>query len=197
MKVSDIKVGKRHRKDLGDIDALAASIRDLTLLHPVVVTVEGELVAGERRLEAVKRLGWTEVPVTIATTIAGAAKAMRAERDENVCRKDFSPLEIDALATQLTELERPAAEARQRAGTPSVKLTEGGETRSKVAEAVGRSPTTVTKIQAVAQAAREHPAVYGDIAEEMDATDKIDPAYTKLADRSLKPGAPASLDSRT
>jgi len=38
MKVSDIKVGERCRKDLGDIAGLARSIADVGLLHPVVVS---------------------------------------------------------------------------------------------------------------------------------------------------------------
>jgi ParB family transcriptional regulator, chromosome partitioning protein len=64
--VSHIKVGsERHRKELGNIDGLAASIADVGLLHPIVVKSDGTLVAGERRLAAVKQLGWTEVPVTI------------------------------------------------------------------------------------------------------------------------------------
>ena len=37
MKVADIKVGKRIRKDMGDLDGLAESIRELGLLQPIVV----------------------------------------------------------------------------------------------------------------------------------------------------------------
>ena len=64
--ISQIRVGnERHRKELGDIDGLAASIADVGLLHPIVVKSDGTLIAGERRLAAIKQLGWTEVPVTI------------------------------------------------------------------------------------------------------------------------------------
>lgn len=34
IKISDIKVGRCHRKDLGDIAGLAASIEKIGLLHP-------------------------------------------------------------------------------------------------------------------------------------------------------------------
>ncbi len=64
-KISDIRVGKRHRKDLGDIEGLAASIREIGLLHPIVITADGTLLAGQRRLEAHKLLGRTEIPVRI------------------------------------------------------------------------------------------------------------------------------------
>ena len=50
--VNKIRIGKRHRRDLGDIDGLARSIGDLGLLHPVVVRPDGKLIAGERRLAA-------------------------------------------------------------------------------------------------------------------------------------------------
>lgn len=42
--VDSIQVGNRHRKDLGDIDALAASIERDGLLQPITVTPEGVLV---------------------------------------------------------------------------------------------------------------------------------------------------------
>jgi ParB-like chromosome segregation protein Spo0J len=63
--ISSIVIGKRHRTDLGDIDALARSIAEVGLLHPIVIRADGKLVAGERRLEACKRLGCTTIPVTV------------------------------------------------------------------------------------------------------------------------------------
>jgi hypothetical protein len=38
-----IQIGERRHKDMGDIESLARSIRDVGLLHPVVVTVLGVL----------------------------------------------------------------------------------------------------------------------------------------------------------
>jgi ParB family transcriptional regulator, chromosome partitioning protein len=65
MSVDEIRVGRRHRRDLGDVDALAASMRELGLLHPIVVTPDGLLLCGERRLCAARLLGWNKIPVTI------------------------------------------------------------------------------------------------------------------------------------
>ncbi|MFG2623238.1 ParB N-terminal domain-containing protein, partial [Streptomyces sp. NPDC048507] len=65
--LSDIRVGKRDREDLGDLAGLQASITAVGLLHPVVVTQDGDLVAGGRRLAAVTGLGWETVPVTVVT----------------------------------------------------------------------------------------------------------------------------------
>jgi ParB family transcriptional regulator, chromosome partitioning protein len=55
MKTTDIEVNGRHRQDLGDLDDLAASIADVGLLQPLVVNGKGKLVAGVRRLEAVRK----------------------------------------------------------------------------------------------------------------------------------------------
>ena len=69
--IADIVVGKRHRKDMGDIPGLAASIAEHTLLHPVVIAPDGVLIAGERRLRAVQQVGSTEMPVTVVEPRGG------------------------------------------------------------------------------------------------------------------------------
>ena len=45
--IASIRVGERRRKDMGDIASLARSIADVGLLHAVVVTPDGRLIAGE------------------------------------------------------------------------------------------------------------------------------------------------------
>ena len=93
-RVSDITIGVRHRKDLGDIDGLARWITEVGgLMHPIVVRPDNVLIAGERRLAACKLLGWTEVPVTVFDL----AEVARGEMVENIARKDFLPSEIDAI----------------------------------------------------------------------------------------------------
>lgn len=56
MRIADIKVGKRRREEMGDIEGLAASIRRYGLIHPVVVDQDWNLVAGSRRLAALNQL---------------------------------------------------------------------------------------------------------------------------------------------
>lgn len=85
--VADVKVGPRHRKDMGDLKALAASIKKVGLLHPIGVTKAGELIFGERRLKAVHDLlGWDKIPAVVIDL----ESLMEAERDENEIRKDFT-----------------------------------------------------------------------------------------------------------
>ena len=45
--ISKIRVRSRYRKNLGDIASLAANIKELGLLHPIVVRPGGRLIAGK------------------------------------------------------------------------------------------------------------------------------------------------------
>lgn len=44
--IAEIMVGERHRRDLGDIEALAQSIAAIGLLHPITIDANGNLLAG-------------------------------------------------------------------------------------------------------------------------------------------------------
>ena len=108
--IRKIKVRNRYRKNLGDIDSLAASIKELGLLHPIVVRPDGRLIAGERRLAACKRLGWKTVPITYVDL----KEVVRGEFAENAFRKDFLPSEIEAIRRALEPHEKESAKERQR-----------------------------------------------------------------------------------
>lgn len=115
MAISEVTVGTRHRKEMGDLDALMDSIEEFGLLHPIVVTPDGVLVAGMRRLEACRRLCRDTVPVRMVDT----DRLVRAEHDENELRKDFTPSERVAIGRALEPKERDAAKKRAaRPGQP-------------------------------------------------------------------------------
>src|SRR5882762_739876 len=111
MRIDAIKIEGRFRRNMGDISALAESIREIGLLHPVVVTPDGKLIAGQRRLEACQLLGWTDIPVTVVDLY----QAARGEAHENLVSKDLLPSEIVALKRAIEPLER--REARERQGS--------------------------------------------------------------------------------
>ena len=101
--IDQIQIGFRYRKDLGDLRSLADSIAEVGLLHPVVVTPEGRLIAGQRRLESCRLLGWTDIPVTVVDLY----QAARGEAHENFVRKDLLPSE----ASRGSKMPRPATGA--------------------------------------------------------------------------------------
>lgn len=184
LRLSDIRKGRRYRIDLGDIDALAASIRASGLLHPVVVTSDSMLVAGERRLAAVAALGWTRVPVRVIDPV----DLLTAERDENAVRKDFTPSEAVAIAAAIRPVEQELARERQAHGqtAPGRNAPEqvseasapmaAGTSRERVAAAVGMSFETLRRAQTVVDAA-EAGLIPRSVVEQMDATGKVAPAY--------------------
>jgi len=94
IRISSIKVGKRHRKDMGDLAALAESIRDEGLLQPIGVTEDMELVFGERRLRATRDVLKKK---TILARIVDVSSILTGEFTENEVRKDFTPSERVAI----------------------------------------------------------------------------------------------------
>jgi len=175
-----IRCGDRFRGDIGDLSELIESIRKNGLLHPIVVTEEGVLIAGKRRLEACRALGWTDIPVTIAH----CRDLRSAEADENRVRLDLTPSEAVAVAAYFEEEEKKKAEARERAGKKEPRenfpRVEKGRTRDLLASRVGMSGRTLEKAKAVVEAAEKKPEKYAIVLQEMDKTGKVEPAYKEL-----------------
>jgi ParB family chromosome partitioning protein len=120
--VDSIRVGRRHRTDLGDLDALAASIGEQGLLQPITITPDGVLICGARRLAAVKLLGWRQVNVWVRSNLSETLAGLIAERDENTCRKQFTKSEqADLYAEMLDELRADAARRQHATQFPSGK----------------------------------------------------------------------------
>lgn len=113
--VASISIGSRHRKELGDIDALAASIDREGLLQPLTVTPEGTLVCGARRLAAIKRLGWTELRVWVRSGISTDLEFMLAEQDDNAFHKPLTALEAAELYREMKALLAEDAAQRKAA----------------------------------------------------------------------------------
>ena len=178
MRCDQIQIGYRYRKDLGDLRLLAASIDEVGLMHPVVVTPGGRLIAGQRRLEACKLLGWSEIAVTVVDLL----QAVRGEAHENLIRKDLLPSEIVALKRALEPLERREARERQgrRKDLHPVDVGGQGDARDKIARYLHVGRTTVERAEAVVAAAEEEPEQYGHLVEQMDRSGKVAGAFRRL-----------------
>jgi ParB-like chromosome segregation protein Spo0J len=194
-RIEEIKVGPRFRKRLGNLEALARSIESVGSLHPIVIDQHFNLVAGRRRLEALRLLiekgadGYKQVPVRQVNL----DDLLAAEHDENVQRLDFAPSEAVAVAEALEARLREQAKARQLAGLrqgqespvpPTWRDGELGEVRERLATRVGMGRTNLGKARAVVEAARRDPALYGDLVERMDETRLVDPAFKELKRRA-------------
>ncbi len=198
--IDEIEVGKRFRKELGDLRALIASIEEVGLLHPVVITTDGKLLAGARRLKAVQKMGWLEVPVMVADNVTDATKELLAERDENTCRKDMKPSEAARLGMAIEALDEKQREANRLANLQQARnrrkglVDDGkpnlgsplGEATKVVGPAVGMSHGTYEKARVIVKLADDPTTPVAvreaarDAMEGMDRTGKVTPNWKKL-----------------
>lgn len=87
--------------DTDDLDSLVKSIQSEGLQHPLTVQKEGrqyKLMAGQRRLEALRRLGHTMIPVLILNKekFQDVSDAKAVSIIENIHRKNMSAKDITA-----------------------------------------------------------------------------------------------------
>ena len=105
--IEDIKVKKRIRKDMGDIDALAESMKRLGQISPIVITKKNILVAGGRRLEAARSLGWRTISAVVAE-IPDEITMLEFEVEENIQRRSFTQEETDDAVRKMHQLRNPS-----------------------------------------------------------------------------------------
>jgi hypothetical protein len=103
--IGEIQTGPRRRKELGDLEALAASIQWYGLIHPIVIDQDRLLVAGERRLNACQLLGWTDIEVRIYEDLTEEER-WAIELEENLHRKDLTEYERSKIMVALAETAR-------------------------------------------------------------------------------------------
>ena len=109
--ISNIRPNTRQPRTYFDeeaMSALAASIRELGVLQPVLVKElpdepdAYELIAGERRWRAARRAGLQTIPV-LAQSDAGDVQSLEQALVENLHREDLNPLEEAAAYQQLID----------------------------------------------------------------------------------------------
>jgi len=179
IQLTDITVGKRHRKDLGDIDGLAQSIEEQGLLQPIGITKDRRLVFGERRIAALKLLKRE----SIEARVVNVTSIIEGECAENEIREDFTIEERVAIGR---EIEKLIPERRGRPPKKGAKLRQfppGEKTAEVVAERCGLGGVrTYEKAKAVVEAAEED-AENADLVAEMNRSGKVHGAYKMLQTR--------------
>ena len=107
VKIDDIKIKKRVRRDLGDLEALKESLRLYGLLNPITLNSKYELIAGERRLEAAKSLGWERINAIVLDNNVDKIRQLEIELEENNQRKEFTDEELLDGYKRLEKLKNP------------------------------------------------------------------------------------------
>lgn len=126
--ISEIETNREQpRTNLGDLSELTESIRQRGVLEPLLVRKVGpsryQLVAGERRFHAAVAAGLSEVPC-IEMSLSDQ-EALEVALVENLQRRDLNPFEEAEGYRTLVE--------------------KYGYTHEQVAQAVGKSRTSVTE----------------------------------------------------
>lgn len=130
LSVDQIQRGKyqpRREMDQDALEELAESIRSQGIIQPLIVRPVGnrfEIIAGERRWRAAQMAGLSEVPVIIRHIPDEAAVAIALI--ENIQRENLNPIE-EAIAFDRL-------------------IKEFAMTHQQVAQAVGKSRTSVTNL---------------------------------------------------
>ena len=105
--LESIIVRKRIRKELGDIAGLTESLKNYGQLTPIIINRKHELIAGFRRLQAARKLGWKSIEAVMIDRPTEQQK-LEVEIEENIQRLDLSPEEIADGMTRLHKLRHPA-----------------------------------------------------------------------------------------
>lgn len=92
--IDKIYIKDRIREDIGEITPLVESMSKFGLLNPVTISEDYELLAGYRRLETAKILGWKTIECHFVLAETKLAK-FEIEMEENTTRKEFTEHEIE------------------------------------------------------------------------------------------------------
>lgn len=129
--VKKIKVRRNQPRQSFDEDklaSLAGSIEDLGQLQPVIVKKEGTdflLIAGERRLRAIKRNKQKEISAVIMDKEVDKMSLRQIQLVENIQRQDLNPLErAKAIQRLMDENSFNKKEVSKKLGVARTTLTE-------------------------------------------------------------------------
>lgn len=89
VRIDEVVVGDRIRRDFSHVQELAESIKELGLIQPIVLSHDRRLIAGESRLRAHKLLGLTTIRAVFRGVLDDAQLTI-LEATENNVRKDLT-----------------------------------------------------------------------------------------------------------
>jgi site-specific DNA-methyltransferase (adenine-specific) len=148
---SEVLVEDRLRKSYDGIDELCNSIKELGIIQPIILTRANKLIAGGRRLLALKRLGVSELIHTIHFVYNDEVDEYRLramELEENLRRKNLTWTEEIVAKKQLLETYQRvygAARTGYVSRSDIIGLTSPGFGVNKLANLLGESNAQTSK----------------------------------------------------
>ncbi|MCY4377193.1 MAG: ParB N-terminal domain-containing protein [Spirochaetaceae bacterium] len=105
VEIDTVVIRKRVRYSLGDLSSLMESLRKHGQLSPILINRRSELIAGNRRLESARRLGWKSINAIVIDK-ESESETLELELEENVQRKDLRPEELREAIERMQRLQR-------------------------------------------------------------------------------------------
>jgi site-specific DNA-methyltransferase (adenine-specific) len=150
-KLSKLQIHKQHQDIYGDTDTdavanLADHMSRVGQITPIVVTKSGTIIAGARRVEAAKTLGWVTIDAVVKENIPAELELFYVIQSNKQRTKTSVQLcnEIDALWDHYVAIGPGPGRPKKAALTTRNK---GMETRSLVAADLGISTKTIQQLR--------------------------------------------------
>jgi len=109
--IERIGVGNRIRREPGDLTPLMTSLKKHGQLSPIILSPDDSLIAGFRRLEAARRLGWKTIDAVFVPRDTELER-IEIEIEENIQRRELSAEEISDGLDRLDSLRNPGVVRR-------------------------------------------------------------------------------------
>jgi len=202
--IHDIDPGVRVRKDMGNIDSLAANIHQFGLHHPILV-VDKEclpekheartdarpflLVAGERRFRACESLKHDKIAAKVTEHLLDEWEIRVIELDENLRRKEMTPVEEALAKKHIHDLYV------ERYGKASPGTGGGGHSVKDTAEILGESRANVSHDLKIAEYSNIIPELK-DAKTKSEARKLISQLEQKVAREELAKRAKAKAEAK-
>ncbi len=154
IRIDEVNFGNRHRKEMGDLGALAGSIKTVGLLNPITVAKVYSgylLLAGARRLKATRDVLHETMIEANVVKFDDPLERLLVEREENDQRLPFTTSEMVSIGKTIEKTLGDRKGKRTDLASNEAKLPEG-KTTAIAAEGAGfTSTSTYERAKAVVE----------------------------------------------
>lgn len=182
IRLSEIIIDRNHRRDLGDIAALANDIRLHGLHNPLVVSPDKVLIMGQRRLEALKLLGWQSAPVVQARDRLDVLEAVQEANRDHTQEMKLKPSEIGRKVQTITMLEGVYRRTRGISSIQQHRQVQYRDMYYAMSKIFDLGHTKLTQINGIVAGVDCKDPVAIEAMERMDLTGKVDSAWRHWRD---------------
>ncbi len=130
--IADLKLDNEYLRTDTDVSALKKSLESVGLIHPVTINQDDELLAGARRLQAARELGWLEIPVHVIEKDALVQELISI--DENLVRSPLTPLELETSLNRGREIYEQLHPAANKVDISTEELSKEEKLEQKLKE---------------------------------------------------------------